>query len=60
MDLTNYRYKTIGGTPEQVKNALRCNVIGKNSIAKQFASNLLYIIEDMNGSQMFKGLVSFT
>lgn len=60
IDLTNYRYKTIGGTPEQVKNALRCNIIGKNSIAKQLASNLLYIMEDMEGSRLFKGFVSFT
>lgn len=59
IDLTNYRYKTIGGTPEQVKNALRCDVIGKDPIAKQLAFNLLYIMEDMDGNQMFKGLVSF-
>lgn len=60
MDLTNYKYKTIGGTTKQVKAALRQDAIGKDPIAKQFASNLLYIMEDMDGSQMFKGLISFT
>lgn len=60
MDLHNYKYSTIGGTPEQVKNALRQDVIGKDPIAKQFASNLLYVMEDMEGSRLFKGFVSFT
>ena len=60
VDVKNYKYTTIGGTPEQVKNSLRQDVIGKDPIAKQFAFNLLYIMEDMDGSRMFKGLISFT
>lgn len=60
MDLTNYRYKTIGGTTKQVKAALRQDVVGKDPVAKQLASNLLYIMEDMEGSRLFKGFVSFT
>lgn len=59
IDLTNYKYKTVGGTPKQVKNALRQDMVGKDPVAKQLASNLLYVIEDMDGDRMFKGLVSF-
>lgn len=60
VDLKNYKYTTIGGTPEQVKNALRQDVMGKDPVAKQLASNLLYVMEDMEGSKFFKGCVSFT
>lgn len=60
MDLTNYRYKTIGGTTKQVKAALRQDVVGKDPVAKQLASSLLYVMEDMDGDKMFRGLVSFT
>ena len=60
VDLKNYKYTTIGGTPEQVKNALRQDAMGKDPVAKQFASNLLYVMEDMEGSKFFKGYVSFT
>lgn len=60
MDLHTYKYTTIGGTPEQIKNALRQDVIGKDPVAKQLASSLLYVMEDMDGDRMFKGLVSFT
>ena len=59
IDLTNYKYKTVGGTPKQVKNALRQDMVGKDPVAKQLASNLLYVIEDMDGDRTFKGLVSF-
>ena len=59
IDLTDYKYKTVGGTPKQVKNALRQDMVGKDPVAKQLASNLLYVIEDMDGDRMFKGLVSF-
>lgn len=60
VDVKNYKYIIIGGTPEQVKSALRQDAIGKDPVAKQLASNLLYIMEDMDGDRMFKGLVSFT
>lgn len=60
IDLTNYKYKTVGGTPKQVKNALRQDMVGKDPVAKQFASSLLYVMEDMDGDKMFRGLVSFT
>lgn len=60
IDLTNYKYKTVGGTPKQVKTALRQDAVGKDPVAKQLASSLLYVMEDMDGDRMFKGLVSFT
>ena len=60
IDLTNYKYKTVGGTSKQVKNALRQDIIGKDPIAKQLASNLLYVMEDMDGDRMFKGMISLT
>lgn len=60
VDVKNYKYIIIGGNPEQVKSALRQDAIGKDPVAKQLASNLLYIMEDMDGDRMFKGLVSFT
>lgn len=60
IDLKNYKYTTIGGTPKQVKTALRQDAVGKDPIAKQLASNLLYVMEDMDGDKMFRGLVSFT
>lgn len=60
VDLTNYKYKTVGGTPKQVKIALRQDAVGKDPVAKQLALSLLYVMEDMDGDRMFKGLVSFT